>query len=327
MEDQIYIIMAKVLQGEASTAEQAELDQWLAADASHQDIYAQMKALWSEADDVQDTPTFDTGAAWNKVAARIDFQQQDVQERKGRVIAIPGWLRYSSAVAAILVVALLIWKPFNSSDIRLAAADKNLRLVLPDQSVIMLRKGSTITYPKAFGSNERRVSLTGEAFFEVTHNEQQPFIVDAQSVAVKVLGTSFDVMCSEQTADVSVATGKVQVNSKSKANEAVILTPGNKVHYEHGELTPGIMNGFEAAWKKDTLHFNGTPFATVLTAISGTKDTLVSADASLTATQLQQAITVSLPLSQPLEDMLTELCLITHCRWERRGSTYVIRTK
>jgi ferric-dicitrate binding protein FerR (iron transport regulator) len=236
-------------------------------------------------------------------------------------------MRYSTAVAAILVIAFLVWNPFGSSDIRVAASDRNMQVVLPDQSVIMLRKGSSMSYPKAFAANERRVSLKGEAFFEVTHNEQQPFVVDAQSVSVKVLGTSFDVLCNAQTADVSVATGKVQVASKTEGSKAVILTPGNKVHYEHGELAPAVMNGFEAAWKKDTLHFNGTPLAMVLSAISGAKDTVVRADVSLTALQLQQAITVSLPLSQPLEDMLTEICLITHCRWERRGSSYVIRTK
>jgi ferric-dicitrate binding protein FerR (iron transport regulator) len=327
MEEKIYIVMAKVLQGEANAAEQAELDQWLAADPAHKDIYAQMKMLWSETDDLQESTTFDTGGAWDKVATSLDFKQRESREKRGRVIAFPTWLRYSTAVAAILVIAVLVWNPFASSEIRVAATDTNLRVVLPDQSVIMLRKGSNMSYPKAFATNERRVSLTGEAFFEVTHNEQQPFVVDAQSVSVKVLGTSFDVLCNSQTADVSVATGKVQVTSKAENNKAVILTPGHKVHYEHGELAPAIMDGFEAAWKKDTLHFNGTPFITVLSAVSGAKDTVVTADAALTAAQLQQAITVSLPLSQSLEDMLTELCLITHCRWERRGSSYVIRTK
>jgi ferric-dicitrate binding protein FerR (iron transport regulator) len=333
MEDQIYITMAKVLQGEATAAERAEFEAWLAADESHPGIYAQMKEVWAEADNVVQAPAFDTSAAWNKVASRLSFQEESVEEervveqKRGKTIAFPAWARYSSAIAAILVVAFLVWNPFAGGDVRIAAADRNMRVVLPDESVIILRKGSSLSYPKQFASNERKVALEGEAFFDVAHNERQPFVIDAQSVSVKVLGTSFNVQCDRAKADVSVTTGKVQVTSQSGNNLAVVLTPGNKTHYENGHLTSSIMDGYEAAWKRDTLSFNGTPLSTVIDAITAAKDTVVKADPAFSAAQLQQAITVSFPVSQPLEDMLTELCLIARCRWQKQGNTYLIRTK
>jgi len=333
MEDQIYITMAKVLQGEATAAERAEFDAWLAADESHPGIFAQMKEVWAEADDVIQAPAFDTSAAWKKVSSRISFQDERVPEervveqKRAKTIAFPAWVRYSSAIAAVLVVAFLVWNPFVGSDVRVAAIDGNMTVTLPDESVITLRKGSSLSYPKQFAQDERKVSLEGEAFFEVARNERQPFVIDAQPVSVRVLGTSFNVLCNKAEADVSVTTGKVQVTSQSGNNLAVVLTPGNKTHYEDGHLTSSIMDGYEAAWKKDTMAFNGTPLATVIAAITAAKDTVVKADPSLNAAQLQQAITVSFSVSHPLEDILTELCLIAGCRWQKQDNIYIIRTK
>ncbi|HLZ89344.1 MAG TPA: FecR family protein, partial [Puia sp.] len=66
-------------------------------------------------------------------------------------------------------------------------------LTLPDGTNVWLNAVSSITYPTAFTGNQRRVTISGEAYFEVMKNQQQPFIVQQGDITVQVLGTSFDV--------------------------------------------------------------------------------------------------------------------------------------
>lgn len=326
MEDQMYIIIAKVLHGEASEAERGQLEAWLQADARNRQEFEEIKAGWSEADALLSEPSFNTDLAWQKVSARLQAPVQEAAPQKGRTIGLPNWVKYTSALAAILLIAVLFFNPFSNDTVRVLADAGTRRVELPDHSIITLREGSAISYPEAFAASERNLTLEGEAFFEVTRNEQQPFVIDAQSVSVKVLGTSFNVVSNQEMADVTVVTGRVQVSTKSGSNQQVILTPGEKAHYEGSALSKGAAIGYESYWRTDSLSFNNEPFVKVLEAISEVKKATVKTGTGYSAAQLQQAITVSFK-GQSLEDMLTELCLITRSRWEKQGASYIVLPK
>ncbi|MCE6989931.1 FecR family protein [Dyadobacter sp. CY323] len=107
-------------------------------------------------------------------------------------------------------------------------------VLLSDNSVATLSKGSKITFPKHFGTKERRVYLTGEAFFDVTKNPAQPFLVYANETVTKVLGTSFRVKAFEEdnTVLVVVKTGRVSVFPKHEYE----VKPGEKI-----EKTIGVI--------------------------------------------------------------------------------------
>ncbi|KQS28190.1 FecR family protein [Dyadobacter sp. Leaf189] len=122
--------------------------------------------------------------------------------------------------------------------------DKDVMTVLlSDNTVVTLSKGSSITYPAEFSGSERRVSLRGEAFFDVSRNEQQPFVVYTGETVTRVLGTSFRIKAFDQdkTELIAVKTGKVSVFAKKEYEKAnakpdakipgVILTPNQQVVY------------------------------------------------------------------------------------------------
>ena len=67
------------------------------------------------------------------------------------------------------------------------------RLQLPDGSEVWLNAAASITYPTAFAGTERRVEITGEAYFEIAHDAAKPFIVAVRGMEIKVLGTHFNV--------------------------------------------------------------------------------------------------------------------------------------
>ena len=86
-------------------------------------------------------------------------------------------------------------------------------LTLSDGTRVWLNAKTDITYPVVFTGMERRVKLNGEAYFEVAHNEKQPFIVETDKMEVKVLGTSFNVNAYQDEPEIvtTLVTGQIEI--------------------------------------------------------------------------------------------------------------------
>jgi transmembrane sensor len=330
MSEQIYITIAKTLNGEATDAEKKELQNWLAADEAHVAEYEELTGFWQKTDEMLQQPVFNTTAAWEKVAAKtIDTpvqRQQSEETKKTKTIAFPVLGKMSLAAAAALLIGLFVFRQLAGPDVIVAKAEKgNKEVVLPDNSRITLREGSTLTYPETFAANERHVELEGEAFFDVTRNEQKPFIIDAQSATVQVLGTSFDVKADENMATVVVATGKVKMSMRKDASKALILTPGEKGSLKNGELKEELVNTDNYLhWKTGIIKFEDKPFIEVIKELGAVYN--IEIRLNMPEAQKQQLINDSF-LNQSLEDMLTELCLITGARWVKEDNTYIVHPK
>ena len=126
--------------------------------------------------------------------------------------------------------------------------EKALPIQLIDGSLVILKKGSKISYSKNFMGNTREIFLSGEAFFEVTKNPNKPFIVFANELVTKVLGTSFSIKAYDKDKEVTVEvkSGKVSVfaqsdtNSKEKTTNrklgGIVLTPNQKIVYTREDV-------------------------------------------------------------------------------------------
>lgn len=120
-------------------------------------------------------------------------------------------------------------------------------IVLGDGSSIILKPNSTLQYPIVFNADHREVKLSGEAFFEIAKDQKRPFLVYADKIITKVLGTSFTIRAfeNEKNVSVKVSTGKVSVFTESdvKANqnkknaqlEGIILVPNQQVIFSRAE--------------------------------------------------------------------------------------------
>jgi trigger factor len=104
---------------------------------------------------------------------------------------------------------------------------KVIDMALADGSRVWLNAGSSITYPVAFIGNERKVAVTGEAYFEVAHNASKPFVVTRGATIVQVLGTHFNVNAYEDEEDIKVTLlqGAVKV---SNSNQSAVIKPGQQ---------------------------------------------------------------------------------------------------
>ncbi|MEX2640911.1 MAG: FecR domain-containing protein [Balneolales bacterium] len=141
-------------------------------------------------------------------------------------------------------------------------------LTLSDGSRIRLNKNSSLEMAENFESNERAVSLDGEAFFEITHNPDRPFKVHTGSAAIRVLGTSFSVKTNTRQNDVfvSVADGSVSLASMKVGSESEVLEKGFlgilKAETQEITLEKTDINNY-MSWMNGRIIFDQTPFAQV----------------------------------------------------------------
>jgi ferric-dicitrate binding protein FerR (iron transport regulator) len=146
-----------------------------------------------------------------------------------------------------------------------------LGLTLSDGSQVWLNVGSSLTYPTAFTGKERKVKITGEAYFEVAHNASMPFIVQHDDVTVSVLGTHFNVNTYEdETAErITLLEGSVRV-SKNKMSQ--ILNPGQQASIANESAIKVLddVNMDEVmAWKNGKFRFGeNTDIGTIMRQIS-----------------------------------------------------------
>ncbi|CAL1519692.1 FecR domain-containing protein [Chitinophaga sp. MM2321] len=143
------------------------------------------------------------------------------------------------------------------------------RLTLPDGSIVWLNAASQIKFPTSFQGAERNVTLTGEAYFEIAANAQQPFMVTANGVAVKVLGTHFNVMAytDEPFVKTTLMQGSVKVCREKKE---VLLAPGQAAiaSYQRTDIQVQQANTVEAvAWKNGYFVFNDENLESIMKKI------------------------------------------------------------
>ncbi|SEJ48856.1 FecR family protein [Dyadobacter sp. SG02] len=146
------------------------------------------------------------------------------------------------------------------------------KLVLPDGTRVTLNAGSAISYPEAFEGNIRKVTLTGEAFFDVVRNEKAAFVITTGDVVTKVLGTSFNIRAypENKAVQVAVVSGKVKVNARigsEDQNACVFLSKSEMATFqqEAGELIVSTYDEKEQiGWKDGMLYFQKSDFKSTI---------------------------------------------------------------
>lgn len=143
-----------------------------------------------------------------------------------------------------------------------APAGQHIRISLNDGSVVDLNSGSRIVYPSVFIGKERRVKLFGEARFDVSHHETQPFVVETFAYDIRVLGTDFNVIADESKHEFSTALFRGSVSVHNLLNgEQVVMKPNTVVHLENGHLELDELQGRdEYLWTEGIISFRNDSF-------------------------------------------------------------------
>jgi ferric-dicitrate binding protein FerR (iron transport regulator) len=143
------------------------------------------------------------------------------------------------------------------------------QLILADGTKVWLNAMSSLSFPAVFKGAERKVELTGEAYFEVAKNKAMPFIVKSSFQAVRVLGTHFDVnaYADESSIKTTLLEGSVEVNTQYTKT---IIEPGQQsvAGVQGGLLKKDVDTEKEVAWKNGIFSFNGDDLKTIMRQVS-----------------------------------------------------------
>lgn len=144
------------------------------------------------------------------------------------------------------------------------------QVVLPDGTKVWLNAASSISYPVVFTGNERRVKLTGEAYFEVAKNKHKPFYVSINDVQIRVLGTHFNIAAygDDEAVTTTLLEGSVQV---TKNKSLSLLKPGQQavINYASNNIVVSEANIENAmAWKNGYFIFNDDNIAGIMKKVS-----------------------------------------------------------
>lgn len=210
-----------------TAAEQDGYFEWLRADPRHGAMIAHLEKTWGALDALAEwRPTHSTRPNPDLLATPTPFRKSGWARR----IKCPLTIRTlaAAAAAAVVVAGVFVFQsvspesPASSGTVRVIPSPE--RLTLEDGSVVELNHGGKLEID--FSSETRRVRLVrGEAHFTVTKNPARPFIVEANGVAVRAVGTAFNVRHSAAAVEVLVTEGQVQVERSIAVVAASAPTP------------------------------------------------------------------------------------------------------
>ncbi|MEM7573119.1 MAG: FecR domain-containing protein [Bacteroidota bacterium] len=276
MHEDFYInLLYKQLNGEITAAETQQLLAWRQSDPEHELQAQAVELAWQATAPSVTQPATDLDAAFAELSSKMDSSASAIAP-PAKVRRLPArWLSAAAAVLLLLTTAYFLI-PGGESPAAIEWAEvqsgKRKRTVtLADQTQVHLQANSRLEYPTTMDEGIRRVKLTGEAFFEVSHHPEQPFIVNTRAEEIQVLGTSFFVQSlpNDKVAYIYVETGKVQV-SLLQADLSTQLSAGqavrsNRVHTlleADPQPDPNIIS-----WHSGKLYFEQSPLSAILQQI------------------------------------------------------------
>ncbi|MBL7783100.1 MAG: FecR domain-containing protein [Saprospiraceae bacterium] len=261
-------LLAKRLAGETTPQEEGLIESWLQESPDNSHYFDSLQRLWSQAPTARAATLrpVDTERALQKVKAQIPPAAP-----VARRFSMYQWMPAAAAVLALVVAAVFFFRnPSETQEVQIAATANTLTDTLTDGSVVVLNRNSALRIASNFNKKERRMRLEGEAYFEVAHDREKPFVIEVQQLEVKVVGTEFNVDNRSEPGrvKVSVKEGKVQLSAGA---QSLLLVAGEQAVYESatGNITRVTQpNPNVLAYKNRLFDYEATPLGQVVRELS-----------------------------------------------------------
>ncbi len=263
------------------------LQRILSQDPGKQAQMDEFHKIWETVGTVKEQESYDLEAEWNLMQEKLPgVGSGSTSSRRS--------LFFAYRIAAVLVIGLLsVFSWYYVTRVagteQVIAENAPVEVLLEDGTMVTVNRDSRIRYKKKFSSRKRRISLTGEAWFDVARDTLRPFLIDAGSAMVKVLGTRFNVNAYKEnaTVEITVESGVVAVSSKQDKQDQIVLKAGNGGTYskENKELTLiSSSDPNNLSWKTRELFFNNSSLWEVVSLVNKVYNThLVIANKELTS--------------------------------------------
>ena len=280
-------LISKYLTHEASADEVVRVEDWIGSSEENRKYFDQVKTVYVKAEGVKEYLQFDTDAAWLKVKANL--------KKKSESPTIPlhprressnTWI-YRIAAGIVLVVGVGLYFFFNQSNnikpVEVIAKQNSVTDTLPGGSEVVLNKKTTLKYAFDKKKKEHKVKLKGEAYFNVRHDEGERFLVEANGVYIRDIGTSFNVKAYPDTDIVEVVVEEGEVVFFTEENPGIHLQASGKGVYNKKtrvfsieQPEPNVL-----AYKTKFFIFSSTPLGDVARELNSVYDTKLIVPANL----------------------------------------------
>ncbi|KOH44072.1 FecR family protein [Sunxiuqinia dokdonensis] len=266
----------KLFSGKISETDREQLQAHIHANYQDEELDEMMSMHWRK------TQNFRTGQhdlyfnqLRNRIWDRITAAQRKEQFAK---YSLQNWKSYAVRIAAILFIPLLISSVYLSYRLFqlapetdqvamqqvFASPGSRVQFTLPDHSVVWLNSGSSLEYPINFTQqSQRKVKLTGQGYFEVSHAKDQPFIVETGALDIRVLGTSFDVSnySNDEQMSATLEEGSIALLN-TRGEEVARLSPGQQASLDKSSrklYVEEVDTRLTTSWKDGRLIFKDAP--------------------------------------------------------------------
>ncbi|MCB9231657.1 MAG: FecR domain-containing protein [Bacteroidia bacterium] len=263
MNEDFYLnLLSQKLSGELGQAESVQLEAWLSASDENRETARLVEKAWQGTGDLPLTATVDLDAEFARLQKRIEREKSasNTTPATPRVLNFR-WLAAAAAVLVLVIGGYLIRPYLGGGEpllIEHFAAGEELEIQLADHSDLHLQPGSKLWAPESFTGRERKVSMSGEIFFDISKDESKPFVIEAAGAEVRVLGTSFSVAASETEVQVRVLSGRVKLSARGRETELTAGEKGVFLRTENQILPKTALEANGLSWHTKKLTFDDT---------------------------------------------------------------------
>ncbi|MBL7859099.1 MAG: FecR domain-containing protein [Cyclobacteriaceae bacterium] len=226
-------LIGKYLAGEATETESAHVQTWLQKSEANQQYFNQLKTIFERAATVTEWQHFDEDTAWQKLKSRL-------ANNGGKTIALPprnassGWWRIAASIIAVFVFGLLAYRVLypGQKNMQVITSTQTASDTLPEGSKVYLNKETKLAYTYEKQKKVHRVKLEGEAYFSIHHDATKTFVVEAEGVYIRDIGTSFNVKAYPESTTIEVIVEEGEVMFYSENDSGILLRANGKGIYD-----------------------------------------------------------------------------------------------
>jgi transmembrane sensor len=263
-------------------SEKAELDDYIQNSFNNDELNSLIQKHWQELESMKfATDDIQLLILKNRILSKI--HQTKISPEKPTAVFYSNWKNYLIRIVAILFIPLLlsslyvIYQLKQNTEVNnlislnervIAHPGSRVHFTLPDNTEVWLNSASALEFPLLLKSQKiRKVKLTGQGYFNVSHDEKHPFIVEADGMNIKALGTSFDVSSYAEDNQISstLENGSIAMTDLDGI-ELARIHPGQKAILDRTTRLVTIKNvesKLFTSWKDGKLIFKNTPLAEV----------------------------------------------------------------
>ena len=260
------------LSGNISDEDNQMLKAWLSKDPANRTILRRCREIWMTTQAEHQATNYDWKAGFEKFCLRKEQQQQ--QTRSQRNYRLAKLLRYAALlVFAVSVAAVICYRQGSQSwKGQLADVEMNvpmgstLSLRLPDGTQVSLNGGSTLSYPQSFGLKDRKVNLTGEAYFAIVHHSDKPIEILTSKMTVRDIGTKLNITNypEDNQAKVVIDEGSVELKTGNDTQTSIIVAGQEAIIDKQSGRISIVSKQYDGnAWSKGELIFHNTTVADI----------------------------------------------------------------